>query len=92
MNQDIVRQVTERLGQVSDLLYQEKIEGAYRVLGSVVGSLEQVISMIEEETLQQELGEKLAEALQAMEDQDHILLADILQYEINERLLEWIDE
>ena len=85
MNQELIGQVKNMLLQIIDLLYQENITPAYTGLAAVLPQLEQVIAQLEPET-QQELAEKLQEALEAMENGDNTLLADILQYEILEQL------
>ena len=92
MDQERLRQVIDVLNQVSDLLYQENVEYAYKMLVLILGELEQVISNIGEETIRDEVKVKLLEALQAMEDEDHILLADIIQYEMVECLQKYIDQ
>lgn len=53
--------------------------------------MEEVIGTIQQEEIQSELKDKLLEALEAMENEDNILLADILQYEILERLREYTE-
>ena len=48
--------------------------------------MDQFISQIEQDEKKDILKEKLLQALGAMEDEDYILLADILQYEVVEQL------
>lgn len=85
MDQELLKQVKDGLSQVIDLLYQENIAPAYAGLASLLPHMESVIAQLSPET-QQELTEKLQDALAAMEDGDNTLLADILQYEILEQL------
>jgi hypothetical protein len=92
MDQEKLKKVTAVLTQVTDLLYQENISYGYKMLAAILGELESVVSTIEDDIVKDEIKEKLVEALQAMEEGDHILLADIVQYEINERLLECVEE
>ena len=92
MDQDRLKLVTDALTQVTDLLYQENITYAYKMLAVILQQLEIVISEIEDESTKEELREQLGEALQAMEEEDYILLADIAQYEINQRLLGLLEE
>lgn len=92
MDQDNLKQVTEALEKISDLLYQNNVEYAYKMLAVILGEMGQVICSVEDESIRKELTGKLSEALQAMEDGDAVLMADILQYEINERLLELMEE
>ncbi len=81
-----MEQVINTLTTVTDLLYQENIPVAYRMLYLILPGMEEVIGQIQQEEVQSELRDKLLEALEAMENEDNILLADILQYEILERL------
>jgi DNA integrity scanning protein DisA with diadenylate cyclase activity len=92
MDQEKLKLVTGVLSQVTDLLYQENITYAYRMLAIILSELETVISMVEDKGASVEIKDKLMEALQAMEEEDNILLADIIQYEINERLLGYLEE
>jgi hypothetical protein len=91
MDQEKLKKVTGVLTQVTDLLYQENIPQAYRMLAAGLGELESVISQMEDDGLRGEMRDKLMEALHAMEEGDNILLADIVQYEINERLMEYAE-
>lgn len=81
-----VSQLIDNLIKITDYLYQENIQVAYRLLYLVLPSLDQFISQIEENEKKDILKEKLLQALGAMEDEDYILLADILQYEVVEQL------
>ena len=92
MDQERLSQVIDILTQVSDLLYQENIEYAYKMLAIILKELEEVISMVKEETVRIEMKEKLMGALQAMEERDYILLADIIQYEVVEHLKMFEDQ
>ena len=91
MNQNSVKQIMDNLTQVTDLLYQENITPAYTQLAVALPQLEEVIMQLNQET-QQELTEKLRSALEAMEDGDNTLLADIIQYEILEQLKMFSEE
>ncbi|MBR1598327.1 MAG: hypothetical protein IJ661_05335 [Lachnospiraceae bacterium] len=90
MDQDILKEVMSALEQVSDLIYQGNIEQANRLLVVTLQALEQTIMQIEDENGQADMKEKLLEALEAMENEDHILLADILRYEVYESLKKYI--
>ena len=72
-----MEQVINTLTTITDLLYQENIPVAYRMLYLILPGMEEAI--------------RLLEALEAMENEDNILLADILQYEILERLREYTE-
>ncbi len=92
MDQERLNMVTNGLIQATDLLYQENITYAYQMLVVILPQLEMVISEIEEDEVRNELRERLEDALQAMEEEDYILLADVFQYEINQRLLEFVSD
>lgn len=79
-------QLIDNLIKITDYLYQENIQVAYRLLYLVLPSLDQFISQIEQDEKKDILKEKLLQALEAMEKEDYILLADILQYEVVEQL------
>ena len=81
-----VSQLIDNLIKITDYLYQENIQVAYRLLYLVLPSLDQFISQIEQDEKKDILKEKLLQALEAMEKKDYILLADILQYEVVEQL------
>lgn len=81
-----VSQLIDNLIKITDYLYQENIKVAYRLLYLVLPSLDQFISQIEQDEKKDILKEKLLQALEAMEKEDYILLADILQYEVVEQL------
>ena len=81
-----VSQLIDNLIKITDYLYQENIQVAYRLLYLVLPSLDQFISQIEQDEKKDILKEKLLQALGAMEDEYYILLADILQYEVVEQL------
>ena len=81
-----VSQLIDNLIKITDYLYQENIQVAYRLLYLVLPSLDQFISQIEQDEKKDILKEKLLQALEAREKEDYILLADILQYEVVEQL------
>ena len=81
-----VSQLIDNLIKITDYLYQENIQVAYRLLYLVLPSLDQFISQIEQDEKKDILKGKLLQALEAMEKEDYILLADILQYEVVEQL------
>ncbi len=91
MEQETLKQVVDVLQQITDLLYQENITPAYAALAGVLPQLEGIIIKLDPD-VQQELTEKLQNALSAMEDGDNTLLADILQYEILEQLKVYCEE
>lgn len=84
VNQELLNEVIENLNKVTDYLYQENIPVANQTLFIVLPKLDRCISEIANEEIQDTLKEKLEEALMAMEEEDFILLADLIQYEVIE--------
>lgn len=77
----------EDITAVVELLYQQNMKAAYPRLIQVLPNMEQFIAGFEEERYKEWMG-VLQSALEAMEQQDLTLLADILQYEILDRMNE----
>ncbi len=77
--------IKDEITAIVDLLYQQNIKEAYPRLIQVLPKLEQFFAGFGEEK-GGEWTEVLRSALEAMEQQDVTLLADILQYEILERM------
>ena len=71
--------------KIIDLLYQQKTGEAYGILVLVLAQFETLLQSCEE-SVQQEQLIILQSALAAMEEQDATLLADILQYELVEKM------
>lgn len=86
VEQELLNEVIDSLGKVTDYLYQENIPVANQALFLVLPKLERCISKIDDEEIQVTLKEKLTEALSAMEEEDFVLLADLIQYEVVEIL------
>ena len=76
---DVLRKITE-------LLYQEKTNEAYGFLVRCLPHMGLMIEDIEDENLKREIMDSLTEAIGAMEAKDHTLLADILQYDVIDKL------
>ena len=85
MDQKLLKDTILGLEKMCDLFYQDKIQVAYGELNSLLMNLEKVISMFAEEE-QEHIKDKLMEALDALEQQDFTLYADIMNYEIKELL------
>lgn len=88
MNSERIEELQSGLQIITDFLYQEDLGAAYSALAAWLPELENVLSSIDKEDVREELRDQLMQALDAMEEGDHILLADLLQYEINDRLTE----
>ena len=90
----IIREIVE----VTDDLYQEKLNRGYSKLNSTLGKLMEIAdklhSLAKESRLEFDehrfLG-NLTRAMKAMEDKDSVLLSDILTYDIGGQLLEMIE-
>lgn len=89
-----IEQNIEEVDAVVELFYQQKTQEAYSQLDSVLGKLMAVIEMVaayQQEHTEVEiditgLTDALKEALSAMEERDAILMADVLKYEVIEKL------
>lgn len=85
----------EGIQEVVDLLYQEKINQGYQKLNMVIVQIANTIEDVFEyknnndvDIDEAKFNSALQEALNAMEEKDIVLLADILQYEIMEQFNE----
>lgn len=76
----------EILNTITELLYQEKKNDAYGLLARCLPILSAILGEMTDIELQTELMNALKEAMEAMEADDVTLLADILQYEVIEKL------
>ena len=81
-----MKDLLEVLSKVTELLYQEKINDAYGILIKCLPVMGVYIEEIPDATLQREVMNSLEEAIAAMEENDYTLLADILQYDVIEKL------
>jgi hypothetical protein len=93
--QRIIETAVHQIDTVTKLFYGQKEAEGYQQLESVLISITNAIDVIyklkeEDESTnkiqQDEFVGTLSEALNAMENRDSILLADILQYDIKEKL------
>lgn len=90
----MIREIIE----VTDDLYQEKLNRGYSKLNSMLGKLtelaDQLYSLSREDKLdfdEHRFLENLTRAMKAMEEKDNVLLSDILTYDIGGQLLEMIE-
>ena len=78
-------ELIESLEKIADVLYKGKVNEGIAMMSSVIPELGMYIQTIEsEEERQAFLGNALMPALEAMENRDAIMLADIISYEIIE--------
>ena len=98
MLKEQIRQVISEIVEVTDDLYQEKLNQGYNKLNSTLGKImelaDKLFTLSRENKLvfeeQRFLG-NLTSAMKAMEEKDSVLLSDILVYEIGGQLLELIE-
>lgn len=81
-----MEQIREEIEHVAELLYQEKKDDAYEGIRGLVPVLMEYTDGIQDEDRQKRLAGILGSALEAMEQEDLTLLADILQYDLVEEL------
>lgn len=79
-------EIKKEIQEVAELFYQQRNTEGYQRLNQLLQDLSSYIVTITEEEKQTEFLEALKEALDAMEQKDTTLLADILQYELIEKL------
>lgn len=89
MKQENIQAVMEEIGQVTDLLYQEKIDEGYEKLTVLIRNIMTLTADITDEAEQAGFVAVLSPALEAMEHKDYTLLADVLQYDLVEKLEEY---
>lgn len=79
----------DKIDSICDMLYQENIQDAYVKLQELIKELMLSLAKLNEEE-QADMVEALKPALEAMESNDTTLLADILQYEVKDRIEKYI--
>jgi KaiC/GvpD/RAD55 family RecA-like ATPase len=93
LKEQIVNNMAE-IDDVVEMFYQQKTQEAYLRLDVVLGDFAAIINPLftyQQEHSEQEidvggLTEALKEALSAIEERDAILVADVLKYELLEKL------
>lgn len=93
-----IQKLIDRMQQVADLLYQQKLKKGFKLFNDVLGEL---MTMAEGLFTDNAAGScvldpqrfitNLQEAMKAMENGDCVLLADILVFEISGQLQELLD-
>lgn len=81
-----MKDLLEVLEKLAELLYQERKDEAYGILIKCLPIMSTLFVEIKDEEVQRDLISALNEAANAMENDDCTLLADILQYDIIEKL------
>jgi hypothetical protein len=98
LKKDIV-EVIEKIEQTTGFFYQQKYQEGYQLLDNTLNSLSVLMDQIsvyssennEIKIEEQRLNSILSEAMKALEQSDTILLSDILKYELEEILEEYMD-
>lgn len=78
--------IRKEIERIAELLYQEKKDDAYTGIGALIPMLMKYTDDIQDEEKKEQLTGVLGSALDAMEQEDLTLLADILQYDFAEEL------
>jgi hypothetical protein len=93
-----VKQVINEINEITDLLYQQKLQEGYVILNRSLGNIMIIMEDIYQLRQIRELPfddnsmiDKLKSAMEAMEKKDSVLLADILIYEIAEQFNEVVN-
>lgn len=87
-----IEQTIEKITKTNECFYQQKNQEAIAVLEDTLSSIEKTVGLIyADENGKKELDldgfmQALQEALGAMEDTDYVLMADIMQYDIIDKL------
>ena len=81
-----MKDLIEVLNKIIELLYQEEVNTAYGFLVRCLPILSGFIGDMEDKELQKEIMASLEEAVTAMENNDYTLLADIMQYDLIDKL------
>lgn len=81
-----MKDLLEILEKIAELLYQERYNEAYGILIKCLPIMGAYIGEVQDEDLQRGIMGALEEAVSAMENNDYTLLADILQYDVIEKL------
>ena len=79
-------ELEKEITEIAQLLYQQKEQEGYNRIAALIPGLTQYIDQIADEKQQSLVLSSLKEMLEAMEQQDMTLLADVLSYELLENL------
>lgn len=90
LNKILLHNIIELLRQIADYLYQENFRPAYMMFVATLPQLEELIKSVDDEQ-KESIQEKLSVVLDAMEQEDTMLFADTLQYELLDYFVELED-
>lgn len=86
MNQ-LIEDTCNKLSEIADVLYRGDTRAGIAAMGLVISDLAAISDVIQDEEIKKRLVlEVLVPILQAMEDQDGVMLADLITYELLELL------
>lgn len=77
----------DELEAIAQLLYENQSREAYERFPALVTQLAQIATQMKEPTVQLAYIQALQKALEAMEQKNDLLLADILHYEVADGIL-----
>lgn len=89
MNINSMESILLDIEDISQLLYQEDVKEGYAKLSNMIPKVMELAVDLDD-SQQEELISALAPAVSAMENKDSTLLADILQYELGEKLKSFV--
>lgn len=83
MKQGLVTETKQKLEVIADILYRGYVQEGIATMTEVLPNLAEIASDIQGTELQERLlNDSLTPALEAMENQDGTLLADLITYEL----------
>lgn len=89
-----IETVINDLESIVEMFYQQKVQEAYSGLNTALGKIMEITEVVQNYTAQNsdkeiymdDLLNALKETLSAMEERDVVLVADVLKYEVIEKL------
>ena len=89
-----IETVINDLDYIVEMFYQQKVQEAYSELNTALGKIMEITEVVQNYTAQNSdkeinmdiLLNALKETLSAMEERDVVLVADVLKYEVIEKL------
>lgn len=89
-----IETVINDLDSIVEMFYQQKVQEAYSELNTALGKIMEITEVVQNYTAQNSdkeinmdiLLNALNETLSAMEERDVVLVADVLKYEVIEKL------
>lgn len=87
MDNHLLETAKEKLTEIADILYKNQMDAGMSEMNQVIPQLVMIADSISDEAMQERLlNDALTPALEAMENRDATLLADIITYELMEIL------